>query len=127
MDIKERVMKVKSENNYCCSETIMALALEDMGKENEDLKLAMAAFCGGMKEGEVCGALAAAASALFISDYAAARERKLKELMTWFKDTFKTWDCRDILKGDDSRKQTVCPALIVQTYIKMDELLNALS
>jgi C_GCAxxG_C_C family probable redox protein len=101
---------------YCCSETIMSLALEDLGKENDDLLAAMAGFCGGMGHGEVCGALAAAVAALYVCDAKEAANAWRDEFITWFQERFGALGCRALI-GDDKRKQeTLCPRLTTETY-----------
>ena len=128
MDVYERVMNNKLEG-HCCSESIMKMALEDIGWEEECKKAlikAMGAFCGGLHEELTCGALCAAKAVLFLvaEDKDAAKEGPGPELMAWFKERFGTWTCADILEGDMSRKQTLCPTLTRDTYIKLRDMLE---
>ena len=128
MDIKDRVFEGKLKG-FCCSENIMNMFLEDIGRapeERRDLVAAMGAFCGGLHEGLACGALCAAKSALFIAakDYATAREEFGSEMMEWFRERFGSWNCADLLEGDVMRKQTLCPIIITDTYTKLYEMLE---
>ena len=123
MNISERVIDEKLKG-HCCSETIMNMALEDMGWEEErrrPLVKSMGAFCGGLHEGLVCGTLSAAKAALFLA--AENREEAYEdlgpELMAWFKERFGSWNCADLLEGDMARKSTLCPVIIEDTYIKL--------
>jgi len=128
MDISERVINNKLEG-HCCSESIMKMSLEDMGWDEEDRKAlvkSMGAFCSGLHEELTCGALCAAKAVLFLAEEERdnAKDVSGPELMAWFKERFGTWTCADILEGDVSRKQTLCPSLIADTYIKLRDMLE---
>jgi hypothetical protein len=128
MDAKERLFEEQLKG-HCCSEAIMNLSLEDMGWPEEDRKplvKSMGAFCGGLHEGLACGTLCAAKAVLFVAEEDAnkAQNELGPELMAWFKERFGSWNCRDILEGDPSRKPTVCPPLIEDTYIKLRDMLE---
>ena len=128
MDTKERVLDGIL-NKYCCSENIMNLFLEDMGRapeERADLVKAMGAFCGGLREGLACGALCAAMAALFIAeeDYDRAREDLGPDMMGWFKERFGAWNCAELLEGDESRRMTLCPVIVEETYDKLLDILE---
>ena len=124
-DMKERVLMEKLRGR-CCSESIMAMFLEDTGRENEELVKAMGAFCGGMREGLVCGALAAAISVIFTAaeSYEQARDELRREMMSWFLNRYGSYSCADIIDGDETRKITYCPIIVEETYCKLTELLE---
>ncbi|MDR2609981.1 MAG: C-GCAxxG-C-C family protein [Clostridiales Family XIII bacterium] len=104
----------------CCSQTIMSLALEDLGKENEDLVVAMTAFCGGMgHHGEICGSLAAAVAALHVCDTQKATATWQDEFMRWFRERFGAHDCRDIVGDDKKLRASLCPRLTLETYMQL--------
>jgi hypothetical protein len=103
----------------CCSQTIMSLALEDLGKENEELVASMAGFCGGMGRGEICGSLAAAVAALHVCDTKEASAAWQDELMDWFRERFGACDCRDIVGDDKALRATLCPRLTLETYLEL--------
>jgi len=128
MDTKERVFENKRKG-HCCSESIMNMALEDMGwppEERIHLVKSMGAFCGGLHEGLACGTLCAAKAVLFLAeeDYITTKEGTGAELMLWFKERFGAWDCSDLLEGDMGRKLTLCPIIIEDTYKKLHEILE---
>jgi len=125
MDMKERVLCEKLKG-HCCSESIMAMFLEDSGRENDDLVKAMGAFCGGMREGLVCGTLAAAVSAIFVAaeNYEQARDELRPEMMKWFIDRYGSYSCEDIIDGDETRKITHCPIIVEETYCKLIDMLE---
>jgi hypothetical protein len=115
MSIQERLFEQRLKN-HCCSQTIMALSLEDLGKENEDLVQAMAAFCNGMGKGKICGTLAAAIAVLHVADPKGAVEQNQEELMDWFLDRFGGYDCEEIVHDDPLEKIRICPMLVEETY-----------
>ena len=125
MDIKERILSEKLKG-HCCSESIMAMFLEDAGKENDELVKAMGAFCGGMREYLVCGTLAAAVSVIFTAaeSYEQARDEMRPEMMKWFLERYGTYSCADLLDGDETRKITRCPIIVEETYCKLTEILE---
>ena len=120
MNIKERLFNSKIQGK-CCSQIIMALCLEDLGKENEDLISAMTAFCDGMGEGKICGSLAAAVAALHVADTKKATESWQDEFMDWFYDTFGDYDCYGIIEDEEIKKISLCPKIIEDTYMKLRE------
>ena len=129
MDIAERVLNNKLAHGCCCSENILKMALEDMGWEPEAHTAwikSMGAFCGGLHEGLACGALCAANSVLWAvaEEKKKAKEELGPEFMSWFKERFGSWDCADILEGDESRKTTFCPTLTADTYLKLYDMLE---
>jgi hypothetical protein len=123
MDVAERIFDMKLKG-YCCSQMIMAMGLEDLGRDNEDLIAAMGAFCNGMEEGRVCGTLAAGVSLLFLVDAESAKAELREALMDWFFDRFGGYDCEDIMDGNPMNRISVCPGMIVETYEKLLELLG---
>jgi C_GCAxxG_C_C family probable redox protein len=125
MDMKERILGEKLKG-HCCSESIVAMFMEDSDRECGDLIKAMGAFCGGMREGLVCGTLAAAVSVIFVAaeNYEQARDELRPEMMKWFLDRYGSYSCADILDGDETRKITHCPIIVAETYQKLIEMLE---
>ena len=125
MDMKERILMERLKG-HCCSESIMAMFLEDAGRENDDLIKAMGAFCRGLREELVCGTLAAAISVIFVAveSYEQARNLLRPEMMKWFLERYGSYSCSDILDGDEMRKITHCPVIVEETYCKLIEMLE---
>ena len=125
MDMKERVLGERLKG-HCCSESIMAMFLEDTDKNNDDLVKAMGAFCGGLRQGLVCGTLASAAGVIFVAaeSYEQARDELCPDLMKWFLDRYGSHSCADLLDGDETRKITLCPIIVEETYCKLVEMLE---
>ncbi|MDR3363373.1 MAG: C-GCAxxG-C-C family protein [Clostridiales Family XIII bacterium] len=130
MDVQERVLEERLKG-HCCSESIMNMCLEDMGGspgQNRSLVKAMGAFCGGLHEGLACGTLCAAMAVLSIAEDG---DRKAgggpgPEMMKWFRKRFGAWNCAELLEGDESRKLTLCPAIVCETYLKLRDMLEEL-
>ena len=123
--MKERILGEKL-RGHCCSESIMAMFLEDAGRENDDLIKAMGAFCGGMREYLVCGTLAAAISVIFVAaeSYEQARDEMRPKMMKWFLESYGTYSCEELLDGDETRRLTLCPTIVEETYCKLIEILE---
>jgi hypothetical protein len=129
MNTTERIHEEKLIKKHCCSEGVLNMALEDLGYEPEarlPLIKAMGAFCGGLHEGLACGALCGAKAALFLTegDYEKAHDELGPELMRWFKERFGSWNCNELLEGDMSRRTTLCPIIMEDTYIKLRDMLE---
>ena len=129
MDIKDRVFEEHEIKRHCCSETIMNMALEDMGWSEEDRRVpmkAMGAYCGGLHVGLACGALCGAKSALFIAeeDIDKAHDELGPELMEWFKERFGAWNCGELLEGEPGSNPEFCLVIMSDTYIKLYDMLE---
>lgn len=121
--MEDKIFNLKLQG-YCCSQIITALALEDLGKENEDLILAMGGYCNGLEEGEMCGTLLAAVAVLYLVDTKSADRELRAQLMDWFYDRYGSYDCKNIVHDNPSEKLEVCPAMIEATYEFLHELLG---
>ncbi|MDR2163991.1 MAG: C-GCAxxG-C-C family protein [Clostridiales Family XIII bacterium] len=107
-------------SGLCCSQAIAKLCLEDLGKENDELVAAMKAFCDGMGEGKICGAIAAAVAMLYVSDDPVDDPvRMQRDLMDWFYDRFGGLDCEELVHDDPLRKIEFCPGCVIETYFKL--------
>jgi len=128
MDVSERIFEEKLKG-HCCSEAIMAMGLADMGRGGEadnDLVRAMGAFCSGLRVGLACGTLCAAVSVLCVAcdDALKAKTELAPEMTDWFLDRFGAWNCENLLEGDDTRRLTLCPVIVEETYYKLRDMLE---
>ena len=115
-----RIMELKLQG-YCCSQIIMQLGLEGMGRENEDLIAAMAGLCDGMHRGGTCGTISAAVCLLYLID----REQAgflCDELFDWFEDSFGSTECDELIESSPLKKAAVCGGLVENTYLKLTEM-----
>jgi hypothetical protein len=79
-----------------------------------------------MREGLACGTLCAAVGVLYVAsdDVRVMKEALASEMMTWFKTRFGAWNCAELLEGDETRKMTLCPVIVGDTYLKLREMLE---
>jgi hypothetical protein len=119
----DRIMELKFQG-YCCSQIIMQMGLDGIGKENEDLIKAMAGLCDGVHKGEICGTLSAAICLLYLIDKTEAANLQ-DEIYDWFEDSFGSVKCEELIKGNPLNKAVVCGGLVENTYLKLVEMLGA--
>lgn len=136
-EIATRMIEL-SVNDYNCSQILMALALDQAGKENPDLVRSMSGLadgCGFFKE--TCGAMTSAASIFALyAGKGADDETESKNLLLmlqeygdWFQEEiggkFQGTRCKDIagdLVGTPEVKQ-ICGGVVFQSYNKVNEIL----
>ncbi|MGI6732129.1 MAG: DVU_1555 family C-GCAxxG-C-C protein [Anaerovoracaceae bacterium] len=124
MDISERIFELKMKD-YCCSQMIMAMGLEDLEKEeNPDLIAAMAGLCNGYWLEKTCGTLTGAICLLYLADPEEAAQSLRDELVDWFYENFESLECSELVGDNPLNKVEVCPVIIEKTYEKVQELLD---
>lgn len=121
--MKEKIFTLKM-NGYCCSQIIMAIGLELLGKENDALIEAMAGLCDGAKCGSICGVVSAANCLLYLADSRQAESGRVQEYLDWFEASFGALDCAQLLDGDPAVKIEKCPVFVENTLTKLVELLE---
>ena len=126
---------------YNCSQILMTLGLETMGKENSDLVKAIAGLGGGIGfTGKTCGALTGGACLLSLYAGKGMPDGKnddffsmamIADLTDWFEETIGkahgSINCEAII-GDDLENKVPTPAcatIIGDTYNKIKEILIA--
>ena len=132
-----RLLELKQQGFYC-SQILLSLALQDRGESNPALIRAARALAGGLGfSGETCGALTGGACMLGLyAGNGLANERDnprldqmVQELVEWFKEehgqNYGGIRCDDILVGEPVNMKTRCPNLVLTTYEKVNELLQA--
>lgn len=125
-DTRKNVSRLSAQG-YCCSQIIVAMALEAQSDENPELINAMRALCKGMHAGLVCGTLTGGACLLAMFDPKAAESELIPRLTEWFEETYTAaycgMDCKTILGDDPMNKFERCPGIVAETYEKCRELL----
>ena len=136
MTLFERMLQLSSQG-FACAQIMMQLVLDGEGNENPDLIRAMGALNNGLRDsGLVCGALSGGACVL--SYYAGQGEaeelpdpnydRMVQQLSSWFTtqmtERYGGITCPEVLKGNQSNKLTICPALVEETFNKTLEILD---
>jgi hypothetical protein len=124
LEISDRIFDYRLKG-YCCSQIIMAMALEDMGRgENPDLIAAMGGLCDGLQEGRLCGTLAAAVCALYLADPHEADKSLRAEMMDWFFDCYGSYECEEITDGNPLNKHSICPPMLAAVYERLLDMLE---
>lgn len=132
-DLMLHIARYKQQGFYC-SQILVLLGLENLGREDLDLVRAMHGMALGLGSGEVCGALTGGAALLSL--YAGRGEAgaledprfnvMLQNFVAWFKETyglpFGGIRCAEIL-GDDPRNQNRCGQMVLGVYEKITALL----
>lgn len=112
-EMKEKAIAMMAMKRFHCSQAVLAVGQEKLGKGNDDVIRAMGAFGGGLGgNGEVCGALAGGLAVLGLRFSRARQEEKedpkmwdyTEELLTRFRDNIVKEHgsilCRDISRVD---------------------------
>lgn len=132
-----RMMELKQQG-FFCSQILLSMALQDRDESNPALIRAARGLAGGLGfAGETCGALTGGACALGL--YAGKGlptepddprlDQMVQELVVWFKEEYGQQyggiRCDDILAGESANMRARCPGIVVSTYQKTRELLEA--
>lgn len=135
MDDLEVMQEMKSQG-FVCSQIILKMGLDLLGKENPDLVKAMQGLAGGLGyTGDVCGTLTGAVCLLGL--YAGKGQPEdqddprllfmVEDLVKWFKQeyipVYGGIHCANIVNDDGQKMAARCPQIIAATYQKVKELL----
>jgi C_GCAxxG_C_C family probable redox protein len=120
---------------FCCSQIILYLGLDELGKESPDLIKAMQGLCGGMgRSGKTCGALTGGVCLIGLNagkgTAAEFSHPKINDMVSrlieWFENSYGTLDCEGILDHslDEGNEYPVqCGNIVSATYSKVREIL----
>lgn len=127
------------QQGFNCSQILLLLGLEALGKNNPELVRAMTGLGGGLGfSGKTCGALTGGVCLLGLyAGRGTPEEREhdrfllmVEELVRWFEeacDAYGGINCADIL-GEDLANKTVtprCGSIVSGTYDKVWDILKA--
>lgn len=131
----ERLLQLRSERYYC-SQVIIKMALDLIGRDEPVLVRAMEGLAGGLGfTGDTCGSLTAGVAALGLwAGRGSAEEDEdptlmfmIEDLVTWFGQGYGAayggTRCREILAADPHAQATRCPVMVAGTFQKVKELL----
>lgn len=121
--MNQEIMELKLKG-YCCSQILLELGLQHLGKESEELISAAAGLCDGVRMGKVCGILSAAVCLLYLADAEAAADGGVEELIEWFEDAFGETECEALIAGKPMNKIEKCPMMLEATFQKVQEILE---
>ena len=124
MDTKQKLLDLKIKG-YCCSQMIVEMGLEKLGKENRDLVEFSAGLCEGLHCDRACGAFAAGLCLLYMADPAEAAASLGRDFTEWFEDAFGSTECDELMGGNKLQgKVEICPDIIESTFEMVSELLD---
>ncbi|MBN1261688.1 MAG: C_GCAxxG_C_C family protein [Anaerolineae bacterium] len=132
-ELTMQIARYKQQGFYC-SQILVLMGLEALGKEDSDLVRALHGLAVGLGAGELCGALTGGAALLGL--YAGRGQADeledprlnamLKELVAWFNETygapFGGIRCAEILSGNP-QNQVRCGQMVRGVYEKVMALL----
>lgn len=125
-DSKEKALRLH-EAGCNCSQAVVCAFCDRYGVEEATAMRMAAAFGGGMRKGEVCGAVAGALMVLGMkhgaaspgeADRKAEANAKTKEFMEGFKQRHGSYLCRELLRAAG---QKICPQVIAGAVEMLDE------
>ena len=127
-----------SQQGFNCSQVLLQMGLEAQGKSDPDLIRAVYGLAWGIGfTNNVCGVLSGGACLLSLYAGKGTPEEEaheniismIRELVQWFKDDVGTRyggiNCNDILGEDSASQGANCGNVVVSTYLKVVEILNA--
>ena len=123
-----------SVQGFKCAQIMLLLALETEDKENPDLIRAMGGLNVGLSDTlGPCGALTGACC--LISYFSGKGDKEeledpalnemLSDFSAWFKETYGTQFCSELLDGDIKNMMSRCPDIVQNSYEKAMEILDA--
>lgn len=120
---------------YHCSQILIAVALEALGKRNEDLVRAISGLVGGMHSGKTCGALTGGCCVLGLyagwgTPDAEPDERlaaMVNEFVEWFESEYSQRyggvQCAEIVHDDMRNKMSRCPGIVTESLARLKQIL----
>ena len=113
MSYQEKSTQLHEAGNNCC-QAVLGACCEKWDMDADTAYRLGAFFGGGMRRGQVCGALTGALMALGM-EYGDENNRKSTksiELMKAFQQEFGSVLCKELLGEDGKKKKELCPVLI---------------
>lgn len=109
IDITARVMELSAQK-YRCSQIMMIICLERLGRTNPDMVNAMLGLCNGFHCQETCGCLTGAACmlAMMQPQHSAAL---VPEMVMWFEGRYGSINCRDLI-GEGRSNSVKCIGMV---------------
>lgn len=114
MSVKQELAAEFYNSGLNCSQSVLAVFCGDYGLDRETALKVVSGFGGGMRSGEICGAVSGAVIVIglkygqtFADDKESKRicNAKTKEFIKAFKEKNRSVVCREILKCDISTKE----------------------
>ena len=134
----EKAMKIFYEK-VNCSQAVLGAYAEEYGLTSDQAMKVAACFSGGVRKGEVCGAVSGAIMVIGLkygegTDYKAIAYPKAVEFMDRFKEKNASYVCRDLLGCDISSEEgmlyarekglfkDICPRMVESAVDVLEEM-----
>lgn len=134
----EKAMKIFYEK-FNCSQAVLGAYAEEYGLTADQAMKVAACFSGGVRKGEVCGAVSGAIMVIGLkygegTDYKAIAYPKAAEFMDRFKEKNSSYVCRDLLGCDISSEEgmlyarekglfkDICPRMVESAVDILEEM-----
>ncbi len=126
----------KHQSGFNCCQCVLASAVRNSDVDITTLMSLSAGFGGGVKRGELCGALSGAIMAFGLIKGVVSLSDLTKQFITQFEDKNGAITCRDILHYDISQPEglekikqqnlfiNICRPLITKTAEQVDEFIK---
>lgn len=113
MTYKEKATTLHESGCNCC-QAVLGSCCEDFNLAPETAYQLGAFFGGGMRRGEVCGAVTGALMALGLKygDENNRKSTKSLEFMKAFREAYGSILCKELIGQDGKKKKEMCPILI---------------
>lgn len=113
MSYEEKATALHESGCNCC-QAVLGACCGEFDMDAETAYRLGAFFGGGMRRGEVCGAVTGALMALGLAygDENNRKSTKSLEFMKAFREEFGSNLCKELLGEDGKKKQELCPVLI---------------
>jgi len=135
MDETDKILSFRKQGFYC-SQILILMGLDLLGKSNPDLVGAAHGLAGGLGfQGELCGSLTG--SACLLGLYAGKKhptdeedprlDFMIEDLVKWFKasvgEKYGGCRCDEIIGNQPGNQSTRCPVIVVECFQKVKDLL----
>lgn len=124
---QEKALALRADGCNCCQAVIAAMG-ERYGLSREDCMRVGAAFGGGMRRGEVCGAVSGALMVLGLRHGASAPDEQNKkkeadaktiDYMKTFEQRFGSYLCRELIKANGKK---ICEQAVAGAVGVLEEM-----
>ena len=113
MAYKEKATMLHESGHNCC-QAVLGCCCDKFDMSDELAYRVAAFFGGGMRRGEVCGAVSGTLMALGLKygDENNRKSMKSLEFMKAFREEYGSVICKELLGKDDKNKKQMCPVMI---------------
>ena len=111
MTYQEKASKLRAQGCNCC-QAVLGCCCDKWDMDEETARRLGAFFGGGMRRGEVCGAIVGAVMALGLQYGEDRKNTQSLALMKQFRETYGSILCKELLGEDGKKKKDLCPVLI---------------